>query len=74
MRDYNLGDYIDLLGDGATGARMIILENIFVSDDEGFRSYPTFEMVEHIDPDTWSGLRGGEIWSTMPGYWGTYSS
>ena len=74
MRDYNLGDYIDLLGDGATGARMIILENIFVSDDEGFRSYPTFEMNEHIDPDTWSGLRGGEIWSTMPGYWATYSS
>ena len=74
MKDYNLGDYVDLLGTGDSGAQMTIVENIFVSDKEGFRSYPTFEMDEHIDPDTWSGLRGGEVWSTMPGYWETYSS
>lgn len=72
MKDYNLGDYVDLLGADNSGARMIIVENIFVSDNEGFRSYPTFEMDDHIDPDTWSGLRGGEVWSTMPGYWSSY--
>ena len=73
MEDYNLGDYVDLIGDGGVGARMMIIENIFVSDNEGFRSYPTFRMDEHISPDTWSGLRGGEVWSTMPGYWATFT-
>lgn len=73
MEDYNLGDYVDLVGDGGVGARMMIIENIFVSDNEGFRSYPTFRMDEHISPDTWSGLRGGEVWSTMPGYWNTFT-
>lgn len=71
-KDYFLGDHVDLIGENNVGAVMSIIENITTIDQEGVRSFPTLQMEEHIDPDTWSGLRGGEVWSTMPGFWSDY--
>lgn len=70
--DYNLGDLVDLMGEDGNGARMRITGNVTTSDNEGVKSYPTFEMVDHISPDTWSGQIEGQIWETMPGVWSSY--
>ncbi len=70
--DYTLGDTVELIGDDNIGARMRIVGNTMIIDKEGYRSYPTFQMIDHIQPDTWSGLIDGQVWSTMPGTWNTY--
>ena len=71
-RDYFLGDHVDLLGEDGVGAKMSVVENIITIDVDGFRSFPTLKMEEHIDPDSWSGQRGGQVWASIPGVWRDY--
>lgn len=61
MRDYRLGDLVEQRnGDGATN-RMRITEQLFVSDAQGDRSYPTLTLYQFVEPGTWDSW-GSETW------------
>jgi hypothetical protein len=60
-RDYFLGDLVEMRNsDGATNI-MRVTEQIFVSDGEGDRSYPTLTLNSSILPDVWDSW-GTETW------------
>jgi hypothetical protein len=61
MRDYRLGDLIEMRNsDGATN-HMRVTEQIFVSDSQGDRSYPTLTFNRLITPGSWDSW-GNETW------------
>jgi hypothetical protein len=61
MRDYRLGDLVEMRnGDKATTHRRVT-EQIFVSDSQGDRSYPTLTLNQYITPGTWDSW-GNETW------------
>lgn len=61
-RDYYLGDLVEMRNsDGATN-QMRVTEQIFVSDGEGDRSYPTLAVESYIMPGTWSSW-GNDTWA-----------
>lgn len=61
MRDYRLGDLIEMRNsDGATN-HMRVTEQIFVSDVQGDRSYPTLTFNRLITPGSWDSW-GNETW------------
>jgi hypothetical protein len=53
--DYYLGDLIEMRGDDGNANFVRVSEQIFVSDAEGLRSYPTFTAKELVTPNTWLG-------------------
>jgi hypothetical protein len=58
---YDLGDLVEMRNsDGATN-HMRVTEQIFVSDSEGDRSYPTLTIDRFIMPGTWDSW-GNETW------------
>lgn len=60
-RDYLLGDLVEMRNsDGATN-QMRVTEQIFVSDSEGDRSYPTLSVETYIMPGTWDSW-GNDTW------------
>lgn len=62
-RDYNLGDLVEMKNvDGATN-NMRVTEQIFVSDHEGERSYPTLSLELYITPGSWF-AQGGHTWDS----------
>lgn len=62
-RDYHLGDLVDMRNtDGATNT-MRVEEQIFVSDKEGDRSYPTLANKDFINPGSWRALDYNKIWT-----------
>jgi hypothetical protein len=70
--DYNLGDLVELRNsDGATN-RMRVTEQIFVTDEQGDRQYPTLAMNLFITPGSWLAWDYNQIWSDLglTEYWG----
>lgn len=63
--DYNLGDLVEFQND--TGARSIMraTEQIFTSDKEGDRSYPTLEIYATITPGAWDTLPPDLVWDDI---------
>jgi hypothetical protein len=61
--DYNLGDYVEERDSSGFGNQMMVTEQIFVSDAQGERSYPTLSLAEVVVPGTWS------AWSPSTGHW-----
>jgi hypothetical protein len=61
MTHYRLGDLVEMRNsDGATN-HMRVTEQIFVSDAQGDRSYPTLSMNRFITPGSWDSW-GNETW------------
>lgn len=61
MRDYRLGDLVEMRNsDGATNL-MRVTEQLFVSDAQGDRSYPTLSINQFITPGSWNSW-GNETW------------
>jgi hypothetical protein len=61
MRDYRLGDLVEQRNsDGATN-HMRVTEQLFVSDAQGDRSYPTLTLNQFITPGSWDSW-GNETW------------
>lgn len=48
--DYNLGDVVEMRNSDNVGKAMRVTEQIFVSDAEGDRAYPTLAVDEPLDP------------------------
>lgn len=64
-RDYYLGDLVELRdGDGVTN-QMQVTEQIFVSDKEGDRSYPTLAVNIFITPGSWLAWDYGQVWDDV---------
>lgn len=61
-RDYNLGDLVEQRNtDGATN-QLQVTEQIFISDKEGVRSYPTLTVNTFITPGSWSAWDYNKVW------------
>ena len=71
--DYNLGDICEEQNDSGFGNHVMVTEQIFVSDDTGEKSYPTFSTVIEVVPGTWSAWDGAEYWADVDSAitWGT---
>jgi Siphovirus ReqiPepy6 Gp37-like protein len=61
-RDYGLGDLVEEKTEAGFGNLMIVTEQIFVSDDQGNRSYPTLSIFQSIVPGSWAGY-GTDTWA-----------
>jgi hypothetical protein len=60
---YNLGDLIEMRNtDGATNL-MRVTEQIFVSDSEGERAYPTLAKNIFIDTGSWLSWEANQVWA-----------
>lgn len=70
--DYNLGDLVELRNVDGVISNMQVTEQIFVSDKEGDRSYPTLSLFELIEPGTWLARPPAQVWQDVPDteHWG----
>lgn len=71
-KDYFLGDLVDMRNEDGAVNRMRVTEQIFVSDKEGDRSYPTLAVNLFITPGSWLTL-GNKKWVDfgLTEYWTT---
>lgn len=64
-RDYFLGDLVESRGRSGASNYMRVMEQIFVQDASGQRSYPTLVTKEFINPGTWKSWKYDVAWSAM---------
>lgn len=64
-RDYNLGDLVEFQNKTGAINLMRVTEQIFVSDQEGDRSYPTLSMNTFITPGSWADWDPEEVWAEV---------
>lgn len=70
-RDYNLGDLVELRNGTGSGDDMRVTEQIFISDKEGERRYPTLTLNQYIQPGTWAAWDFTQVWQDLGAteYW-----
>lgn len=61
--DYNLGDLITLRNTDGAMNDMQVTEQIFVSDNQGDRSYPTLTVNQFVTPGSWLALPADKVWN-----------
>lgn len=66
---YFLGDLIEMRNSDGASNNMRVTEQIFVSDHEGERSYPTLEVDVFITPGSWLGWNANEHWAEVTDVW-----
>lgn len=64
-RDYNLGDLVELRNTDGVTNNMRVTEQIFVSDSEGERSYPTLAINKFITPGSWLAWDFNQVWEEL---------
>lgn len=69
--DYHLGDLVEMRSDDDETTNMRVSEQIFVSDGEGDRSYPTLIIDTFVMSGTWIAWDYDQTWSTAVLEWGT---
>lgn len=71
--DYNLGDLVELRNEDGNTSTMRVTEQIFASDAEGERSYPSLSISAFINPGTWLAWDYNVVWEDMglTEYWDT---
>lgn len=69
--DYNLGDLVEMQNVDGVINKMLVTEQIFVSDAEGERSYPTLAMNLFVTPGSWLGWDYNQVWEDLGAteYW-----
>lgn len=60
--DYNLGDMIEVRNTDGVTNNMRITEQIFVSDRDGERSYPTLTLNKFINTGSWLSWMNNQTW------------
>ena len=63
--DYGLGDLVELRDSSGNINVMRVTEQIFVSDKEGIRSYPTLTFDMLITPGTWLARPANQQWADV---------
>lgn len=61
--DYNLGDVVEMRSSDGSSNRMRVTEQIFVSDPEGVRSYPTLSKDVFVSAGSWLSWDAQITWS-----------
>jgi hypothetical protein len=64
-RDYNLGDLVEMRKDEGVTNNMQVTEQIFVSDKEGERSYPTLTINKFITSGSWLSWDFNQVWEEL---------
>lgn len=67
---YSLGDLVEMRNSDGVTNQMRVTEQIFVSDAQGERSYPTLAIDRFITPGSWFAWDYNQTWSTADGFWG----
>jgi hypothetical protein len=62
---YHLNDLVELRDDDGTTSHMQVTEQIFVSDKEGERAYPTLSINTFITPGSWLAWDFAEEWDDL---------
>lgn len=63
--DYNLGDLVEFKNEEGTSAIMQVTEQIFVSDKEGARSYPTLVINSFVIEGAWNTAPPDLVWNSV---------
>jgi hypothetical protein len=63
--DYNLGDLVELRDNSGLATIMRVTEQIFVSDKEGVRRYPTLQINVVVTPGSWADMGPTPEWADM---------
>lgn len=69
--DYNLGDRVELMTQFNYSSHMRITEQIFTSDADGVRSYPTLSDETLVNQDSWLAQSVSRLWNNATGNWAT---
>ena len=69
--DYGLGDLVEVRNSDGLTTNMMVTEQIFVSDPEGDRAYPTFITHTVVTPGSWYAWSSGQVWDDADEYWDT---
>ena len=67
--DYLLGDLVEMRTEDGVIKYVRVVEQIFVSDAEGDRSYPTLSDVLFITPGSWLDWKYNVYWEDLVGTW-----
>lgn len=67
--DYFLGDLVEKRDESGVTNQMRVIEQIFVSDKEGDRAYPTLAINLFITPGSWFAWNFNQVWDEADGYW-----
>ncbi len=67
---YQLGDKVEMRDDDSGTNQMRVTEQIFVSDAQGERSYPTLTIDQFITPGSWFAWDYNQTWANADGFWG----
>lgn len=68
--DYELGDIVEMRNSDGVTTYMRVEEQIFVSDINGDRAYPTLVSRDIIEKDVWFGSNyANMVWDDAPGTW-----
>lgn len=72
-KDYILGDVVEVRSTDGVVAYKRVSEQIFVSDGEGEKSYPTFSMNSFIAANTWLAQPKNKVWQDFGAteFWNT---
>lgn len=60
--NYNLGDLVEMRSENNVVNTMRVTEQIFISDEQGDRSYPTLTVKNIITPGSWYSWDYGKTW------------
>lgn len=69
--DYELGDLVEMRNQDGITNNMRVTEQIFVSDSNGDRSYPTLAIDLFITPGSWFAWSYNQVWENVVGPWST---
>jgi hypothetical protein len=71
--DYFLGDLVEMRNTDGVTNNMRVTEQIFVSDGEGERTYPTLSIALFIDTGSWLSWENAQVWEDLgpTEYWST---
>lgn len=61
-RDYNLGDLVEVRNIDGVVTTKRVTEQIFASDDQGVRSYPTLTTNQFINTGSWLSWTSNKVW------------
>jgi hypothetical protein len=64
--DYNLGDIVEERNEDGFGNLMMVTEQIFTSDNQGERAFPTLSISLAITPGSWVAWDGADDWADVP--------
>lgn len=68
-QQFAVGSMVTVRDSNGFEAEMRIDEYIFVSDKEGYRSYPTLKENRYINPGTWEAVKSSLVWNAAEGVW-----